>query len=162
MTAKRYLLIDAYNVIYAIEDLRRVLKRSLDSACDRLSERAMLIHDAEGIHTVLVLDSSNKSLEALYPLGETKTFELIYAPAHLSADGVIEQLLTRVAEPEHVTVVSNDGMIRESARVNKANIITAQEFCDWAHSCKKRLEGDTVHRRRAFEKEWRNTIEFDQ
>jgi len=158
---KRYLIIDAYNVIHSMSDLRKALKQSLENACDRLTKKSMWVHDAEDINTILVFDSNKESLEALYPLGEKKTFEIIYAPARLSADGVIEQLLTRIFKPERVTVVSNDGMVCESARVNQANVLSAREFYEWSDTCKERLEHDAVNRRQAFEKEWKNTIEFD-
>lgn len=155
----RYLFVDAYNVIHAIEELRMALGKGLDSARDRLMEYALSIHDAELVQMVLVFDGNRKQLEVDYPL-KKKTFELVYAPARISADGVIEQLLTRVSKPENVTVVSNDGMVREATRVGSAATITAQEFCDWAISCKKRLERDAVQRNKAFEKEWKNNIDI--
>ncbi|MGK0176928.1 MAG: putative RNA-binding protein with PIN domain [Lentimonas sp.] len=160
MTAKRYLFIDAYNVIHAVEDLRKALDKSLDSARDQLAERAVSIHDAEGIHTVLILDSSRQSLAVDHPYGK-KTFEFVYAPARLSADGVIEQLLTRVAEPANVTVASNDAMVCESARVNRAVAISANDLLDWICACERRLIQDAERRRKLNEKAWRNGIELD-
>ena len=154
----RYLFIDAYNVIHANEDLRRVLNKDLDNVRNRLAERVSAIHDAEGVHTVLALDSNRTSLEVEYPFGK-KSFEFVYAPARLSADGVIEQLLTRVKDPANVTVASNDAMVRECARVNKAISITAQELFDWASSCEQRLLRDAEQRRKAGKAEWRNGID---
>ena len=160
MTAKRYLFIDAYNVIHATEDLRRILNTDLDSACNRLTERVTAIHDAETIHTVLVFDSRNESLEVDHPLGK-KTFECVYAPAGLSADGVIEQLVTRVAEPTHVTVASNDALVRESARASGAIAIGSKDLFDWIYACEQRLVQDAQRRSKTNEKEWRNGFEFD-
>ena len=156
----RYLLVDAYNVIHAVEDLREALDNSLDSACDQLAERLMSIHDADDIHTVLVFDGRGESPEVSHPPG-VRTFERVYAPAGMTADGVIEQLLTRIAEPESVTVASEDALVRESTRVSGAIAISAGDLLDWINACEQRLIQDAEQRRKASEKEWRNGIEFD-
>ena len=160
MSAKRYLFIDAYNVIHAIEDLRKALDKSLDSARDQLAERVVSIHDAEGVHTVLILDSSSEALTVDHPLGK-KTFEFVYAPARLSADGVIERLLTRVSEPGNITVASNDAMVRESARVSGAIAISANDLMDWICACERRLIRDSERRRRLNDRKWKNSIDLD-
>ena len=157
---KRYLFIDAYNVIHATKALRKTLDYSLDSARDQLAERVMSIHNADSVHTVLVLDSQRDSLEVSHPLGK-KTFELVYAPGWLSADGVIERLLTRISEPADVTVASNDAMVREAARVNGAVTISANELFDWVCACEKRLTRTAEQRCKANEKEWKNGIDLD-
>ena len=160
MTAKRYLLIDAYNVIHANANLRRALGRSLDVARDLLAEKVLAIHNVEGIHTILVLDSRHESLEVEHPFGQ-QSFELVYAPARLSADGVIEQLLNRVTETAHVTVASNDGMVRECARANGAIAIGCADLLDWACACERRFAQDAQQRKRKNELEWKNGIELD-
>ena len=85
MPEERYLLIDAYNVIYATDELREVLRENLDAARDRLTEMVASIHDAEGVRTALILDSRNSSLEVDHPFGN-KTFEWIYAPSLYTVD----------------------------------------------------------------------------
>ena len=161
MAAKHYLLIDAYNVIHAVEDwCSALVNEGADCARDQLAERVVSIHDAEGVHTVLVLDSRSESLKVDHPFSK-KTFEFVYAPARLTADGVIEQLVTRIAKPTRVTVVSNDAMVRESARVNGAIVIGSEDLLDWIGACERQLFQDGERRRKANEKEWRNGIDFD-
>ena len=77
MSAKRYLFIDAYNVIHAIGDLRKALGKSLDSARDQLAERVVSIHDAEGVHTVLILDSRSEALTIDHPFGKKMQYCLL-------------------------------------------------------------------------------------
>ena len=158
---KRYLLVDAYNVIHAVEDWHRVLTdEGADCARDHLAERVVSSHDAEGIQTVLVFDSRGESLEVDYPFGK-KTFECVYAPAKLSADGVIERLVAGIPKPAHVTVASNDNMVRESARVNGAIAISAEDLLDWICASERHLIQDTERRRKANEKAWRHGIDFN-
>jgi len=114
-----YLLIDAYNVICATDSLREVMQGNLDAARDQLAEAARSIHDAEGVHVALVLDSRQDGLQVEHPY-KVKTFEYVYAPADVSADGVIERMLARIPNPGDTSVVSNDRMVRESARANGA------------------------------------------
>ena len=157
---KRYLIVDAYNVIHAIKELREVLDKSPDGARDQLAERAMAIHDVDGIHTVLVFDGCGESLEVIHSPGR-ETFELVYAPAGTTADGIIEKLLTRIAEPGGVTVASDDAMIRESARVNGAIAISSEDLFNWICICEQRLVRDVERRRKMNEKEWHNRIQLD-
>jgi predicted RNA-binding protein with PIN domain len=160
MLEERYLLIDAYNVIYATDELREVLRGNLDAARDRLTEMVAPIHDAEGVRTALILDSRNTSLEVDHPFGK-KTFEWIYAPAGLSADGVIERIVARVSNPARVTVVSQDNMVRESIRSNGAMAMNAEELFAWARACGARLIQDAQRRRKANASEWKNGLDID-
>lgn len=160
MPSDRYLLIDAYNVIHATSVLREVMREGLDSARDKLVAIVSSIHDAEGVRTALILDSRNESLEVDHPFGK-KTFELIYAPASLSADGVIERIVARVSNPGNVTVVSNDNMVRESIRANGAIAFTPEELFDWASACDGRLLLDAQRRRKENAREWENGLDLE-
>ena len=156
---ERYLLIDAYNVICATDTLRTALRDNIDSARDQLTEMICSIHDAEGVRTALILDSRNDSLEVDHQFGK-KTFEFIYAPASLSADGVIERIVARVVNPAGVTVVSNDNMVRESIRANGAMAMTPEELFDWAAACDRRLVQDARRRRKENAREWKNGLDL--
>ena len=160
MPEDRYLLIDAYNVICATGELRDALRDNIDSARDRLTEMVSSIHDAEGIRTALILDSRNDSLEVDHPFGK-KTFEYIYAPAALTADGVIERIVARVSNPAGVTVVSNDNMVRESTRANGAIALTPEELFEWARACDARLIQDAQRRRKENARKWKHGFDID-
>ena len=160
MTCSRYLLIDAYNVICATPHLCAALSQNMDSARDLLAEQVISIHDAEGYRVALVLDSRNSRLEVEHPRGK-KTFEYLYAPAGLSADGVIERIVARAKPGDQVTVVSNDLMVRESIRSNGAVAMRPEQLFDWAHACDRRLFQDAARRRSQHAKVWRNGIYLD-
>ena len=155
-----YLFIDAYNVICATETLHKVMLGSLDAARDQLAETVRSIHDAEGSHIVLVLDSRQDRLQVEHPY-KVKTFEFIYAPAYVSADGVIERMVARVGKSVDTTVVSNDRMVRESARANGALALRPEALLEWARACEMRLFRDAQLRRDINEKEFRNSIDLE-
>ena len=154
-----YLFIDAYNVIYATNTLHKVMLGSLDAARDQLAEAVRSIHDAEGLHVVLVMDSRQDSLQVEHPY-KVKTFEFVYAPADVSADGVIERMVARVEKSVDVTVVSNDLMVRESVRANGALALRPEGLLEWARACKMRLLRDAHRRKDINEKEFRNIIDL--
>lgn len=156
----RYLLIDAYNVICATDSLREAMQGHLDSARDQLAEQVRSIHDAEGIRVALVLDSRNDRLTVEHPY-KKKTFEYIYAPAALSADGVIERIVARVETPGETTVVSNDRMVRESVRANGAIALRPEELFEWARACEARLIQDAQRRNAENAKSFRNSLDLD-
>lgn len=160
MSDGRYLLLDAYNVIHATVSLRRLLADGQDVARDRLAEMVRPIHDAEAVHVAMVLDSRNDKLEVEHPFGK-KTFEYLYAPAALTADGVIERIVRRAKEPDKVTVASNDNLVREATRSAGAIALRPEELMEWARGCERRLENDAIRRNAENAKSFRNGLDLD-
>lgn len=159
MLKERYLLIDAYNVIHAIPRLRNHLASGPDAARDSLAESVRSIHDTEGVRTALVLDGRGERIEVEHPYG-VNTFEYLYAPATLTADGAIEQMAARAGSDVEISVASEDRMVRESVRASGANTISAIELMDWAEACERRLAMDAARRRKQNETSWRNGIDL--
>ena len=159
MSGVRYLLIDAYNVIYATSDLRKLMQGNIDSARDKLAKFAREIHDAEAVRVALILDSKSDKLQVEYPY-ESKRFEFIYAPSSLTADGVIERIVRRVKQPELVSVVSNDNMVREATRSSGAMALRPEEFFDWSRASTVQLNLLAKSRSRSNDKNFENRLRF--
>ena len=155
----RYLIVDAYNIICATPHLRQLMATDLDSSRDLLAETIRSIHDVEGIRTAIVLDSKKSGLSVSHPFG-AETFEFIYAPADVSADGVIERIVARLPSGWEATVVSNDRMIRESIRTNGGVALRPEELFEWAEGCDRRLRADTLRRQKTTRNAFRNGIEL--
>ena len=159
MSSDRYLLIDAYNVIYATSDLRKLMQGNIDSARDKLAKFAREIHDAEAVRVALILDSKSDKLQVEYPY-ESKRFEFIYAPSALTADGVIERIVRRVKQPELVSVVSNDNMVREATRSSGALALRAEEFFDWSRASTVQFNQLAKSRSRSNDNNFENRLQF--
>lgn len=155
----KHLLIDAYNVICATDTLRSTMHDNLDAARDQLAQQVRSIHDAEGVRIAIVLDSHNDKLQVEHPY-KKKSFEYVYAPASVSADGVIERMVARISQPSDTTVVSNDRMVRESIRASGANALRPEELFEWAAACELRLVQDARRRNTANAKEFRNGLDL--
>lgn len=156
----RYLLIDAYNVICATDSLRKLMSGQLDAARDQLAKLVRPIHDAEAIRVALIMDSRKESLEVEHPYG-AETFEYLYAPASLAADGVIERIVKRVREPAGVSVVSNDNMVREATRASGAMALRPEDLFNWAQACEKRLEQDARRHNKKNQQIFKNGLDIE-
>lgn len=160
MGFERYLLIDAYNVICSDALLSDALRQNMDSARDQLAERVVAIHDAEAIRVALILDSQNDQLHVQHPY-KKKTFEYIYAPAAISADGIIERIVHQVDRPELVSVVSNDNLVREATRAMQAVALRPDDLFEWSAGCERRLIQSAKRRNQQNARDFRNGIEID-
>ncbi|MGB1127364.1 MAG: NYN domain-containing protein [Opitutales bacterium] len=160
MDAQAYLLIDSHNVICATDSLRSMLAENQDAARDRLAELVCSIHDAEGLRVAMVLDSKSDRLQVEHPFGK-ETFEYLYAPASLSADGVIERIVRRAPDAAKVTVVSNDNLVREATRSVGAIALRPEELFGWARACEKRLADAARRRNVENAQSFRNGIDLD-
>ena len=101
-----------------------MLSQNQDAARNQLAERVRAIHDAEGMRVALVMDSKQSVLQVEYPYGK-KILEFLYAPAELTADGVIERIVFHASDASKMTVVSNDNHVREATRSVGGNCIAA-------------------------------------
>lgn len=161
METPGYLLIDAYNVIHACPELKSDLLGRGEVARQTLIDWAQVIHDVEGLATFVVFDGGGESLEAEHP-GEQPNFTIIRAPAGLTADGVIEQLVIKSDSPERCTIISRDNQIRASVRAAGAIVFDANYFKEWAARCSKTRAGLLAKNQKRNTTDWKGSSPWDQ
>ena len=160
MTVERYIIVDGYNVIYASDSLKEFMPNNKLRARESLAELIKAIHSIETVRVAVVFDSGNERLEIEYPFGD-KSFEFIFAPASLTADGVIERILVRAPKKDLITVVSNDNLVREATRSNGALAIRPNDLFDWVAVCNRRLIDLTKSRDKSEQKPFENRLDID-
>ena len=138
MTNERIIIVDGYNVIYALDSLKHLMPLNKERARESLASMLHSIYSIESVRIMLVFDSAFDRMEIKYPLGD-KSFEFIFAPKSLTADGVIERIIVRIKNKEFVTVVSNDNLVRESTRANGAMAMRPLELLEWIATSNNRL-----------------------
>ena len=143
---REHLLIDGYNLMHAWPQTRRLLRRDIDGARDRFLDIVRIIHDIGGTQTTVVFDGRGAKPEVEYPGGQ-KTFAVVFSPAGLSADGVIEQLVAHSKTPTACSVATRDNLVAESIRASGAVVLTPQDLMDWVERC-ERQQADTLRQRR--------------
>ncbi len=102
----KYLIVDAYSIIYAWPDLRALHERRLSLAREALLQRLTHYHDLGDYRVVVVFDGkgSARSSEATEPGG----IQVFYSGNGLSADAVIERLVAKYAAQHEISVATGD------------------------------------------------------
>lgn len=117
MASPSHLLVDGYNVIHAWPELRRLLREDPSGE----GARAVLVRDLAPLHDsehwlVTVVFDGKGSEPALEHPGGKQTFTVVYSPAGLSADALMEQMVRRARDPSAMWVASADSLLREAVR----------------------------------------------
>ncbi len=107
-----HLIIDAYSVIYAWEDLRKLHLGNLRKAQDELIRRLIPLHDFSEYRVTIVFDGQSPSKPEINKL--PGDLHIIYSRQNQSADAVIEQLVASFAHPEKIFVVTDDNQERST------------------------------------------------
>ena len=122
-------LIDGYNLMHAIglagpkrpgRGLERARVRLLDWLADATHDRADVLR--------VVFDAAKAAGSS--PETDHRGVRVRFATGR-TADELIEELANAERHPERLTVVSNDGQVKESARRRGCGIQTCEEFVDW-------------------------------
>jgi predicted RNA-binding protein with PIN domain len=119
------IIIDAYNLIHRVSDLRRFLNQSLEEAREQLLRKLVLFRKDKKIKITCVFDGNNVS----QPSNETRWgIQIHFSVPPRKADEVIKILIQRKRNPQNVTVISSDNEILGFARNSRAQIMTSEEF----------------------------------
>ncbi len=125
---KRTLLVDGYNVIFAIADLRRRMQKDSRPAREALTGLCHLFksrrHDVGEI--IIVFDGRERE-EALHEKA-TPTTTHIYTTADEEADRRIFQIIRTAEDPAALWVVSGDRAVYDRAHSWGAGVMTSLEF----------------------------------
>jgi len=119
---RRFLLLDAHNMIFADAELSALHRRHPAAARERLIRIFQRHQDASGTRVVIVFDGSRASRPS--EIGtDTAGVQVIYAPSGQSADTVIERLALKYASTHALTVATNDHLVRTAAAAAGAESI---------------------------------------
>ncbi|MCH8474190.1 MAG: NYN domain-containing protein [Opitutales bacterium] len=157
MTAgQRHLLVDGYNVLHQWPRGKAFLRRGqLAAARDYLAAEVRVLHDREGLRVTLVFDGKGEKVELERPY-EDLTFSFLYSPSGLSADAVIEQLVSGAGDPSQCLVITQDSLERETLQVAGATVMSPEDLAAWVRQAEGRLAGELQKRRQESHEWWRD------
>ncbi|WOO40338.1 NYN domain-containing protein [Rubellicoccus peritrichatus] len=155
-----HLLIDGYNVLHAWPELRRQMKRSVDGARDNLIETVRVIRSVDGLRITLVFDGKGDKPEVEYP-GDDNGFAVLFAPAGISADALIEQIVRKAKKPERCQVISRDNLVIESIRAAGGYGYTPDDLADWVRRCEERQTRTIMNQSKSNNKLWKDSNPWD-
>lgn len=137
MSTHGHLIIDGFNIIHAWPTFRPLLRRGLDVAAGRLLDAVRILHDFEGNALTIVFDGQGSTLSISHP-EEVTSLTVVYSPAGMTADTIIERLLARAPAVEDWVVASGDAAIAQSALSYGARAISPQALADWCAESEQR------------------------
>lgn len=154
VNSPRHLLVDGSNILHAWPELRALAKEDRDAARARLVQQLTAIHDAEQVRVTVVFDGRGEKLTVERPSDQV-TFSVIYTPSSLTADDVIEQIVTGATEAVVCTVATDDLAERSMVIAAGGNAIAAAELAAWVRRAADRQEATVAKLRTNNLKEWR-------
>ncbi|MCG8527912.1 MAG: NYN domain-containing protein [Opitutales bacterium] len=153
----KHLIIDGFNVIFAVPKLVSLFRKSESSAKFELEKLVQLIHDVDLWMVTLVYDGKGSKLDIQHPFAQ-QTFTVVHCPSDRSADAVIERMITKSHHPDRITVVTNDHLIRDAAHASGAVYQSVEALLDWSESCSKKNASLNRTRKSSIDQDWGNRI----
>jgi len=155
VASAKHLLVDGSNIVHAWPELRRVLTtEGRDVARAQLVERLRVLHDFEHLRVSVVFDGRGADLTIERPTPHA-TFSVLYSPAGMTADDVIEQLAAQSVKAGGVIVASGDGAECTTVAALGAEVVSPEQLAAWVVHAGGR-QTDAVRRHsRATEARWR-------
>jgi ribosomal protection tetracycline resistance protein len=141
MAARREILIDAYNVIFAHPKLGPLVRRDPERARDEFLALVASRLPPDGALGVVVFDAA-RDPRPIATTGRTgqerhRGLQVIYARE--TADAWIQARIRAHAEPEVLTIVTSDNAILATARAHGAGILRVSDFLQLAARRQARL-----------------------
>jgi predicted RNA-binding protein with PIN domain len=151
----KHLLVDGYNIAHAWPDLRRVLvAKGRDVARAQLVERLLVLHDFERLRVSVVFDGRGGEIAIERPTRHA-TFSVLYTPAGMTADDLIEQLTAQSASPGAVIVATADQAERDTVEAAGATALSPAQLAEWVGRAAGAQSELVAEHRRKVERQWR-------
>ena len=120
-----WLIIDGYNVLHQIDALAELIRTDIQAARHRLVRQVENTAHRMAPQTTIVFDGREAGGDA--SLTSTH-LEVCFSPGNLSADSVIERLVTKFSAPEKILVVTSDHAEHATVSSAGAQVMSSQEF----------------------------------
>jgi len=141
---KRLLLVDACNLLHRIPELAGRMHQGVDAAAEQLLQLLRPLHDLGQWELHLVVDGCGPRAEQQFH-DPARTLSILYAPAHASADTLIETWLLRLGPDWQVRVASEDHAIARAALAHGAESLSARQLLDWLRATTQRFQRQQQH-----------------
>lgn len=130
------IIIDAYNLMHRVSELKILLQQSQDACVDTLTAKLHSHYFGKGIKCILVFDGygKNKHQQNI----EVKFSKTDTGPDYGHADGLIKHLIDKAKNPKLLKVVSSDKDITFFAKECGCRIASSESF--WGEVKEKRNE----------------------
>ena len=122
---KRMIIIDGYNLIFQVPELRRQIERDLEGARERLLDSLSLNAVKNQTEYLIVFDGDG---QARPESKRRQGIKILFSKSPQKADPVIKQMLSEKKHNEDMVVVTSDLEISNFARICGVKVETSQKF----------------------------------
>lgn len=122
---KPSIIIDGYNLIHRVKELREFLKIDIQHARIELINRLTGLISRKNISIRLVFDGDRVGQPSHQSINK---IHVIYSIKPQIADTVIKQFVDKSKNPKNLLVVSSDSSVYQYAKSAKAQAIRSEEF----------------------------------
>ncbi|MBN2162508.1 MAG: NYN domain-containing protein [Pontiellaceae bacterium] len=120
-----WLIIDGYNLLHKVEKLVPMLRNDLSLARQRLVRMIENTAHRMATQTTIVFDGRESGIDESLTV---KHIEVYFSPGNLSADTIIERLVSKYERPEKILVVTSDHAEHATVSSAGAQVMSSQEF----------------------------------
>ena len=124
---EEYLLVDGYNIIFAIPQLRELAERNIDSARSKLMD---LLCNYQGYkkNTLILVYDAYKVEGGIGSVEKYHNIHVVYTKEAETADQYIEKTVHEMGKKYHVTVATSDGLEQKIIWGAGASRMSAKEL----------------------------------
>ncbi|MAI19738.1 MAG: hypothetical protein CMF28_00650 [Kiritimatiellaceae bacterium] len=122
-----WLIIDGHNLLHKQPHLVALMNQSQEQARTALIRLIEPYSERLASKTTVVFDGQNRGSDSALSTG---TIDVQYAPAKLTADGLIEQLVLKADNPHRICVVTSDRLEQQTVLSAGASVRSAEDFLD--------------------------------
>ena len=136
---KDYYIVDGYNVIYAWDELKKLVPEGFDGARQKLIDVLVEYQAYKGCELILVFDAY-KQKDNPGRKEDVGGIHVVYTMEDESADMRIEKLIHEMSRSYSVCVVSSDGLIQLCALRLGVRRMSSRELHDETAAARKEIE----------------------
>ncbi len=125
----RRLIIDGYNLMYAMPGVPKGRRGKLEDARDHLVRKISKIARKRRIYTIVVFDGVQDDVLPM-EAGINQWVQTRFSPPHKKADTIIVELVQSNPSPRSLMVVSSDKAVLREVTHAGAKTMTSEEFAD--------------------------------
>lgn len=118
------LIVDGYSLLHSAPEFSKYIRAGMDIGRERVLQRVRLALPELASSAVVVFDGREGSLEDL------EQIQVVYAPAHKTADAVIERMVAEAPRPEQLLVVTADRAERDTVTSFGAQVMSCAQFLE--------------------------------
>jgi len=120
-----WLIIDGYNLLHKTDELAKMLRTDMAAARHRLVRMVESTALKTAPQTTIVFDGREAGQDAALT---SKHLEIYFSPDNLTADSIIERLVSKFHNAEKILVVTSDHAEHDTVSSAGAHVISSEEF----------------------------------